>query len=189
MDVRFPARQCLLSPLELGRVVLPNRIAMSPMTRGFCPDGEPTQAVADYYARRASGGCGLIITEATGINHPSAVGDAGLGEDHIPVLHGDAPIAGWRRVIDAVHAAGGLIVPQLWHQGVLRIPGTGPHKEAPAIGPSGLWGPFDRMTSLGPEKRPLQSRIGPPMTEAEIESALPPFRCDGAPRTHGSSRL
>jgi len=172
MDVCLETRRCLLSPLEVGRIVIPNRIAMSPMTRGFCPGGEPTQAVADYYARRAAGGCGLIVTEATGICHPSAVGDAGLGEDDIPVLHGDAPIAGWRRVVDAVHAVGGLIVPQLWHQGVLRIPGTGPHKEAPAIGPSGLWGPFDRMTSLGPEKRPAQPCIGSPMTEAEIEAVV-----------------
>lgn len=145
---------------------------MSPMTRGFCPGGAPTPDVAGYYARRAAGGCGLVITEAVGIDHPSALGDAGLGEDHIPVLHGDAPIAGWRRAVDAVHAAGGAIVPQLWHQGVLRLPGTGPHSHAPTFSPSGLWGPLGRTTSLADSKIPADPKIGEPASEAEIEAVL-----------------
>lgn len=165
-------RQSLSSPLEIRKLTIPNRIVMSPMTRGFCPGGAPTADVADYYARRTAGGCGLIITEAVGIGHPSALGDAGLGEDNIPVLHGDAPIAGWRRVVEAVHAAGGHIVPQLWHQGALRLPGTGPHPEAPVLSPSGLWGPLDRMTSFTGDKIPADPHIGEPMTEAQIEEVI-----------------
>lgn len=165
-------RQSLSSSLEIRSVTLPNRVSMSPMTRGFCPGGAPTSEVVDYYQRRTAGGCGLIITEAIGIDHLSALGDAGLGEDNIPVLHGEAPVEGWRQVVNAVHRAGGRIVPQLWHQGVLRRAGTGPHPEAPTLGPSGLWGPLDRMTSLAADKIPADPRIGEPMTNTEIESVI-----------------
>lgn len=166
------SRQFLNKPLTIRGATLPNRMVMSPMTRGFCPGGAPTAQVRDYYSRRAAGGFGLIITEAVGIDHPSALGDAGLGEDDIPVLHGDAPLAGWRSVVDAVHAAGGKIVPQLWHQGVMRIPGTGPHPEAPTIGPSGLWGPSGRTTSIDAAKIPSDPKIGQPMTDADIEAVI-----------------
>lgn len=165
-------RQSLSSPLHIRKLTITNRVVMSPMTRGFCPGGAPTADVADYYARRAAGGCGLVITEAVGIDHPSALGDAGLGEDNIPVLHGDAPLAGWRRVVDAVHAAGGRIVPQLWHQGPMRLPGTGPNPEAQTMSPSGLWGPLGRMTSLAAEKIPASPRLGEPMSESQIEEVI-----------------
>jgi len=128
--------------------------------------------VARYYERRALGAFGLIVTEAVGVDHPSALGDAGLGEDNIPVLHGDAAIAGWRRVVDAVHAAGGKIVPQLWHQCVMRMAGTGPHPDAPTIGPSGLWGPLGRTTSIEASKIPAAPRLGPPMSEQEVEDVI-----------------
>jgi 2,4-dienoyl-CoA reductase-like NADH-dependent reductase (Old Yellow Enzyme family) len=165
-------RQILNEPLTIRGTTLPNRVVMSPMTRGFCPGGAPTAQVCDYYQRRAAGGFGLIITEGIGVDHPAALGDAGLGEDDIPVLHGDAPLAGWRRVVEAVHAAGGKIVPQLWHQGVMRIPGTGPHPGAPTIGPSGLWGPPGRTTSIEASKIPADPAIGAPMSEQEIEAAI-----------------
>jgi 2,4-dienoyl-CoA reductase-like NADH-dependent reductase (Old Yellow Enzyme family) len=165
-------RHNLSSPLTIRSVTLPNRIVMSPMTRGFCPGGAPTAEVAEYYARRAAGGCGLVITEAVGIDHPSALGDAGLGEDNIPVLHGDAPIAGWRRTVEAVHAAGGFIVPQLWHQGVLRLAGTGPNPDAPTLSPSGLWGPLGRTTSLTGDKIPADPKVGDAMSDAQIEAVL-----------------
>ncbi|QCP50340.1 NADH:flavin oxidoreductase [Trinickia violacea] len=165
-------RQSLSSPLTIRTLTVPNRVAMSPMTRGFCPDGAPTEEVAKYYSRRAAGGCGLIITEAVGIDHPSALGDAGLGEDNIPVLHGDAPVAGWRRVVETVHAAGGRIVPQLWHQGALRLAGTGPNPEARTLSPSGVWGPLGRMTSLAAGKVPADRRIGEPMRESEIDEVI-----------------
>jgi 2,4-dienoyl-CoA reductase-like NADH-dependent reductase (Old Yellow Enzyme family) len=165
-------RQLLSEPLAIRGTTLSNRIVMSPMTRGFCPGGAPTEEVCRYYSRRAAGGFGLVITEAIGVDHRSALGDAGLGEDDIPVLHGEAPLAGWRRVVEAVHAAGGKIVPQLWHQGVMRIPGTGPHPDAPTIGPSGLWGPLGRTTSIDAGKIPSQSRIGEPMSEEDIEEVI-----------------
>lgn len=168
-------RARLFDPLKIRGVVVPNRIVMSPMTRGFSPDGVPTSQVVDYYERRAQGGCGLIITEAVGVDHSGALGDAGLGEDDIPVLHGDAALAGWKTAVDRVHHHGGKIVPQLWHQGAMRLPGTGPFPDAPVMTPSGLWGPLGRMTSITPNKIPTDPVLGAPMTEEDIEAVLDAF--------------
>jgi 2,4-dienoyl-CoA reductase-like NADH-dependent reductase (Old Yellow Enzyme family) len=164
----------LEQPLSIGSMTVRNRIVMSPMTRGYSPGGAPTDDVAQYYLRRAQGGAGLLITEAVGIDHPSAVGDAGLGENHIPMIYGEAALAGWRKTVDAVHAAGGKIIPQLWHQGVMRIPGTGPVPQAPTIGPSGVWGPVG-MTSLEASKIPTDQRLGEALTDEEIQDVIDSF--------------
>jgi 2,4-dienoyl-CoA reductase-like NADH-dependent reductase (Old Yellow Enzyme family) len=107
----------LLAPVTLGTLNLRNRFAMSPMTRNRSPGGVPGANVAAYYQRRAMANVGLIITEGVGVDHPSAIGHATIGEENIPVLHGEAAMAGWRRVVESVHATGGKIVPQLWHMG------------------------------------------------------------------------
>ena len=167
-------RDSLAQPLTVRGITIPNRIAMSPMTRGYCPNGTPTEDVVRYYERRALGGCGLLVTEAVGIDHVSALGDAGLGEDNIPVVHGEVPLGGWKRVLDAVHAAGARMVPQLWHQGVMRLPGTGPHPDAPTIGPSGIWGPLG-TTTLGPERIPADPVLGPPLGDEEIQDIIDAF--------------
>jgi 2,4-dienoyl-CoA reductase-like NADH-dependent reductase (Old Yellow Enzyme family) len=123
----------LFRPFTVGGLTVPNRVVMAPMTRQFSPDGVPGADVADYYARRAAGGVGLIVTEGTYVDHPSA-GTSG----RVPRFHGDEALAGWGRVADAVHAAGGRIVPQLWHVGAARQAGKPPVPEAPVVGPSGL---------------------------------------------------
>src|SRR3954454_20388094 len=115
----------LFSPLTIRSVTLRNRIVMAPMTRSFSPEGVPGADVAAYYRRRAEGGTGLLITEGVGIDHPAALSEAGLGESDRPQLHGERALDGWRRVVDGVHAAGGKVIPQLWHQGVMRAQGTG----------------------------------------------------------------
>ncbi|MEU1014826.1 NADH:flavin oxidoreductase [Streptomyces sp. NPDC005898] len=127
------AARVLGRPFDINGLTLPNRIAMAPMTREFSPDGVPGTDVAEYYARRAAGGVGLIVTEGTYVDHPSA------GSSHrVPHFHGEAALAGWQRVAEAVHAAGGRIVPQLWHVGVTRDEGQGPIPSAPSVGPSGI---------------------------------------------------
>ncbi|CAM5525623.1 NADH:flavin oxidoreductase OS=Streptomyces alboniger OX=132473 GN=CP975_18570 PE=4 SV=1 [Streptomyces alboniger] len=103
---------------------------MAPMTREFSPDGVPGEDVAQYYARRTAGGVGLIVTEGTYVDHASA------GSSHrVPHFHGEAALAGWQKVAEAVHAAGGRIVPQLWHVGATRDEGQGPVPSAPPAGP------------------------------------------------------
>lgn len=127
------AAEILSRPVSLNGLTVPNRIAMAPMTRQFSPGGVPGEDVAGYYARRAAAGVGLIVTEGTYVGHDSA-GQS----DRIPRFHGAEQLAGWTKVADAVHAAGGAIVPQLWHIGMVREAGDPPYTEAPAVGPSGI---------------------------------------------------
>ncbi len=103
------------------------------MTRSKSPDQIPNDHVAAYYRARAAGGTGLILTEGTAPEHRGATNDV-----NIPHFHGAEALAGWGKVVRAVKAVGGHIMPQLWHQGIVRHPGTGPHPEAPSMSPSGL---------------------------------------------------
>lgn len=162
----------LFQPLQVRGLALANRVVMAPMTREFSPGGVPGDDVVAYYRRRAEAETGLIITEGVGIDHPAALGEAGLGEADIPHLYGDEALAGWGRVVDAVHAAGGKIIPQLWHQGVMREQGTGPHPEAPSVRPSGLWGPVGRQSSIQPEYVARIAAPTQPMTEQEIADVI-----------------
>ncbi|MFJ1933692.1 NADH:flavin oxidoreductase [Kitasatospora sp. NPDC088160] len=127
------AAEILSRPVTLNGLTVPNRIAMAPMTRRFSPGGVPGEDVRSYYARRAASGVGLIITEGTYVGHESA----GQSDD-IPRFHGEEQLAGWARVAEDVHAAGGTIVPQLWHIGMMRRQGDPPFADAPAVGPSGI---------------------------------------------------
>ena len=99
----------LLSPYELGRIGLKNRIVMSPMTRSRAIGNVPNQLMAEYYGQRAA--AGLIITEGTS---PSP---NGLGYSRIPGIYSDAQVEGWRTITDTVHSRGGKIFVQLMHTG------------------------------------------------------------------------
>jgi N-ethylmaleimide reductase len=100
----------LLQPLPLGPLVLPNRVLMAPLTRVRADERHVAgDLIAEHYRQRAS--AGLIIAEATMV-----AGDArAFGLE--PGIHSDPHAAGWRRVTEAVHAAGGRIALQLWHPG------------------------------------------------------------------------
>ncbi|MFF0545838.1 NADH:flavin oxidoreductase [Nocardia thailandica] len=125
--------EVLSRPITLNGLTVPNRIVMAPMTRMFSPGGVPGEDVRSYYARRAAAGVGLIVTEGTYVGHDSA-GQS----DRVPRFHGEEQLAGWAKVAEDVHAAGGTIVPQLWHIGMVRNDGEPPFPEAPAMGPSGI---------------------------------------------------
>lgn len=101
----------LFQPFKLNdSITLNNKILMAPLTRCMATDElVPTQAMAEYYARRAA--AGLIISEAV-IIRPD-----GQGYPNTPGLFTPAQIDGWRQVTDAVHANGGKIFAQLWHTG------------------------------------------------------------------------
>lgn len=164
----------LFTPFRLGPVTLRNRFAMSPMTRCFSPGGVPGQNVADYYQRRAQGSVGLIFTEGTGIDHPAALGMGSAGEKNVPHLCSEAAIAGWKRVVDAVHAAGGIIFPQLWHMGAVRVDGTGDFPDAPSCRPSGSWGPEGR-SGMMPQYLEAVMKPTRPMTDREIADVIAGF--------------
>ena len=125
----------LFDPLKLGALALPNRIVMAPLTRSRAtPDGRvPTQLQLDYYVQRA--GAGLIISEATSVT-PMGVGYAAT-----PGIWSDEQTREWKKITDAVHAAGGRMVLQLWHVGRVSDPVflNGALPEAPsAIRPKGF---------------------------------------------------
>ncbi|MFC7359346.1 alkene reductase [Nocardioides astragali] len=136
----------LWTPHALGDMSLPHRLVMAPMTRDrSTQEGVPTELNAEYYAQRASHA--LIITEGT---QPSADGQGYL---LTPGIHNDEQIAGWRTVVDAVHAAGGRIVIQLMHVGRISHPDNTPHGRQPvapsAIRPAGMM-----FTASGPQEMP-----------------------------------
>jgi 2,4-dienoyl-CoA reductase-like NADH-dependent reductase (Old Yellow Enzyme family) len=131
----------LFRPLTVRSMTIPNRFAMAPMTRQSSPGGVPGPNVAEYYARRAAGGVGLIITE--GVRLPDAA--AGFPES-IPTLAGADVLAGWRRVTKAVHAEGAVIAAQLWHQGAERGDADGVAPVSPS-GVNGLGQPKGRALS------------------------------------------
>lgn len=128
-----PEVAALFRPFALGGLSLPNRIVMAPMTRNFSPNGIPGPEVAEYYARRARGGVGLIVTEGTVVDHA-----ASAPTTTVPRFHGEDALAGWARVVEAVHSAGGRIIPQLWHAGLQRMGEDVPDPHVPAAGPATL---------------------------------------------------
>lgn len=157
----------LLQPLTLRELTLPNRVLMAPMTRYRSPHGVPTTEVASYYGRRAASGLGAILTEGIALPHYAAV-------DHpdVPRIDGDEPLAGWRKVVAAVHDAGGRIIPQLWHQGAMwNVEYAGIGTGNP-MRPSGIWGPADGVISFRPEGREESLNPVPPMSDSDIADVI-----------------
>lgn len=106
----------LFTPIKVGDLTLPNRVVMAPLTRSRAIGGGrvPNDLMVEYYVQRAS--AGLILTEAT------AVTPQGVGYADTPGIWSDEQVAGWKKVTDAVHKAGGLISLQLWHVGRISHP-------------------------------------------------------------------
>lgn len=159
--------ETLFRPLQIKSMTVKNRIAMAPMTRSFSPGGVATGEVAAYYRRRAENGVGLIISEGTGVARP-----ASLNDPNVPRFHGEAELAAWKSVIEAVHAAGGAMAPQLWHVGAVRT-------RDPVWSPPG---PYDSPSGLS---RPGKE-FGAPMTDAEVADAIDAFgKAAGAAKALG----
>ena len=119
----------LFTPFTAGRLELPNRIVMAPLTRNRSPGAVPRPLNVEYYRQRAT--AGLIITEATAISHQ------GQGYADVPGLYAPEQLQGWKHVTDAVRAAGGRIVVQLWHVGRVSHTELQPGGGAP-VAPSAI---------------------------------------------------
>ena len=145
----------LFQPFASPRLNLANRIVMAPMTRNMAPGGVPAEANAEYYARRAAGGVGLILSEGTVIDRPSS-----RNLPHIPLFHGAEPLGGWRQVIEAVHGAGGRMGPQIWHTGGV-----------PSSDPEFARGALDTPSGLNAPEQPA----GEPMSEETIADTVAAF--------------
>ncbi|HEX5142239.1 MAG TPA: FAD-dependent oxidoreductase [Mycobacterium sp.] len=137
----------LMSPGRIGSMELRNRLVMSPMETMYgTPEGLPSPRTIAYFTARAAGGVGLITVGATGIDpqHPETPGGLHIGTD-------DA-IAAHRDLVDAVHAHGAKIQPQIVHAGP---DGLGPEMYGvaslgPSIIPSYLTG--NPSQAAGPEQ-------------------------------------
>ncbi len=105
----------LFDNLKLGDLTLSNRILMAPLTRCRASEGRvPNDLMLEYYVQRAS--AGLIFSEATSVT------PTGVGYPDTPGIWSDKQIAGWKKITDAVHNAGGKMLLQLWHVGRLSDP-------------------------------------------------------------------
>jgi N-ethylmaleimide reductase len=154
----------LWQPFTLGRVELPHRLALAPMTRNRAEvDGTPGPLVATYYGQRAS--LGLVITEGT---QPSADGQGYLGT---PGIYTPEHVEGWRRVADAVHAGGGSLFVQLMHAGRVSHPDNTPHHRQP-VAPSAISAEQEMFTPTGPQTSPTPRALE---TE-EIAGVVEEFR-------------
>lgn len=121
--------QPLLKPYQLFDISLANRIVMAPLTRSRAGKSRiPNSLMAEYYAQRSS--AGLIISEATTISRQAN------GWCESPGIYTDEMTDGWKRIVDAVHAAGGHIFLQLWHMG--RASHSSFHGGQPAVAPSAI---------------------------------------------------
>ncbi|WAP53665.1 alkene reductase [Streptomyces sp. S465] len=154
----------LWTPTAIGDIALPHRLAMAPMTRDrSTPEGVPTGLNAEYYAQRASHA--LIVTEGT---QPSADGQGYL---LTPGIHTEEQIAGWRKVTDAVHTAGGRIVIQLMHTGRIAHPDNTPHGRQP-VAPSAIRPAGTMFTASGPQPMPQPREL----TTGEVAATVEDFR-------------
>lgn len=162
----------LFSPLKIGPYELKHRIVMAPLTRmrAARPSLAPRPLNAEYYAQRATPG-GLLIAEA------SPVIATGFGNPGVPGIYTEAQIAGWREVVNAVHAKGGLIFLQLWHVGRVSHSSFQPDGALPVAPSAVAISPeFKAMTADGKvvdyeTPRALATEEVPLMVEAYREAA------------------
>ena len=135
--MNFPS---LFSPLQIGPYHLKHRVVMAPLTRmrAARPSLAPRPLNVEYYAQRATPG-GLIIAEA------SPVMDTGFGNPGVPGIYSEQQVDGWRKVVDAVHAKGGVIFLQIWHVGRVSHSSLQPGGVLP-VAPSAVAIPADLKT-------------------------------------------
>ncbi|MDZ7926816.1 MAG: alkene reductase [Agrobacterium sp.] len=119
----------LFEPAQAGDIALANRIVMAPLTRNRSPGAIPNNLNATYYEQRAT--AGLIVTEGTPISQQ------GQGYADVPGLYKQEAVAGWKKVTDGVHSAGGKIVAQIWHVGRISHTSLQPHGGQP-VAPSAI---------------------------------------------------
>ncbi len=154
----------LFSSIQLGNVPLKNRIVMAPMTRNRAEKGNVAgELIRKYYTQRA--GAGLIITEG------SQISSQGVGYPNTPGIYSEAQIAGWRKVVDSIHAAGGRVFIQLWHVGRISHPSLQPNGALP-VAPSAIQPAGETVTYQG-----MQPFVTPHALELnEIQSIIEQYR-------------
>jgi N-ethylmaleimide reductase len=162
----------LFSPVEIGPYQLKHRLVLAPLTRmrAAKPSLAPRPLNAEYYAQRATPG-GLLIAEA------SPVAATAFGSPGVPGIYTEAQIAGWRKVVDAVHAKGGIIFLQLWHVGRVSHSSFQPGGTLPvapsaiAISPEWKTGTADGKVTTYETPRALEASEIPAIIDAFRQAA------------------
>jgi len=159
----------LFTPLTVGAVDVPNRVFLAPLTRmRATPPGDvPNDLMREYYVQRAT--AGLQISEGTQIS------PQGKGYMDTPGIHSAEQVAGWRRITDPVHEAGGRIAAQLWHTG--RVSHESLHGGELPVSASAL--PYrNRTTVKGADGRPERVSCPTPraLTVEEIAAVVDDYR-------------
>ncbi len=159
-DAGYPA---LFSSYDLSGLSLSNRMVMAPMTRSRALDGNVPNPLAEtYYVQRS--GAGLIVTEA------SPVSPQGIGYIRTPGIYSPEQVAGWKRITNAVHRAGGKIFLQLWHVGRVSHPDF--HAGALPVAPSPIAADGEVFTFQGPKRMVTPRALEP----TEIPEIVEQFR-------------
>lgn len=154
----------LFEPVQLGSLVLANRVFMAPLTRNRShADGVPSELAATYYSQRAS--AGLIVTEATQIS------PMGKGYIDTPGIHSPEQVRAWSRIVEAVHKSGGRIFLQLWHVGRISHTSLLPNHAQP-LAPSAIRANSQTLiaTGLAPVAEPVA------LTASGIKETLDDYR-------------
>lgn len=152
------------SKTKIGKLELPHRLAMAPMTRSRAQeDGTPGELSSLYYAQRAS--MGLIISEGT---QPS---DDGQGYLWTPGIYTEKHVEGWKKVTDAVHEAGGFMYIQLMHAGRMSHPDNTPHHRQ-AVAPSAIAPGVEMFTAKGMQDTPVPREL----SKEDIQLTIEDFR-------------
>lgn len=152
------------SKTKIGKLELPHRLAMAPMTRSRAQeDGTPGELSSLYYAQRAS--MGLIISEGT---QPS---DDGQGYLWTPGIYTEKHVEGWKKVTDAVHEAGGFMYIQLMHAGRMSHPDNTPHHRQ-AVAPSAIAPGVEMFTAKGMQDTPVPHEL----SKEDIQLTIEDFR-------------
>jgi N-ethylmaleimide reductase len=148
------AKMALFTPLRIGSLELPNRVVMAPLgrARAHVERREPTDSVVKYYVQRAS--AGLIVSEATHVAFDS------VSRPGTAAIHAEGQVAAWRRVTDAVHAAGGRIFQQLFHLGRKADPARLPYAGLPKA-PSAVAARGEFSSPAGPQPFPVPRAVEP----------------------------
>jgi NAD(H)-dependent 7beta-hydroxy-3-oxo-delta4-cholenoic acid oxidoreductase len=148
----------LFSPIKIGKMEVKNRIAMAPMTTNWAPaDGSVPDRMIDYLEARARGGVGLIIVETGTVDErfPYIMQSVGLWDDSL--------IPGFKKFVDAIHAHGAKVAPQISHPGPESfsfVKGIQPVGPSPAL-----------CKTTGQVCRELASEEIPPIVEQYGEAA------------------
>src|SRR5579871_1576698 len=160
----------LFSPLQVGPYRLAHRVMMAPLTRMRAErlSFAPRPLNAEYYGQRATPG-GLLIAEATPVTM------AGRGNPGVPGIYSDAQIEGWRGVVDAVHAKGGLIFLQLWHVGRVSHSSHQPGGAMP-VAPSAVPITGNGMLAMTADGRMVPYETPRALETSEIGEIIAAFR-------------